>query len=231
MRWGVPLFLLGFVLYWFSFSRWFLSSSSGIHLSAAVLGIAIVWIAIFALCYGFPSVKAAIFPLLFLFLMIPIPASLLERIVTGLQDGSATTTSILFRILDVPVVRHGLRFSLPGVDIEIAEQCSGIRSSLSLFITGILAGYLLLQSAGNRIFFSLFTIPLAIFKNGVRIVTLSWLGVYVDPGFLHGKLHQYGGLPVSLLALGILTPVIFALRRCEASRGHRLTETLESATI
>jgi exosortase len=113
-----------------------------------------------------------------------------------------------------------MRFSLPGVDIEVAEQCSGIRSCTSLFIAGLRASYLLLHAAGTRILFSLLTIPIAIFKNGVRIVTLSWLGVYVDQGFLHGKLHQYGGLPVSVLALGILAPVVLALRRLEGSQGH-----------
>jgi hypothetical protein len=38
----------------------------------------------------------------------------------------------------------------------------------------------------------------------------------VNPGFLYGRLHRFSGLPVSLLALAILAPVIFALRRSEA---------------
>ena len=76
---------------------------------------------------------AAAFPLLFLFLMIPLPVVLVEKIVSVLQKGSSETCYALFRLLQVPVVRHGFVFSLPGVDIEVAEQCSGIHSALSLF--------------------------------------------------------------------------------------------------
>jgi exosortase len=210
LGWGVPALLVGLVLF----------VASGASVGVAVLAIVLMTAGAFLLCFGAQCAREALFPLMFLLLIIPVPASVLAAAVTGLQEGSAQTTAVLFHILGVPVVRHGMRFSLPGVDIEVAEQCSGIRSCTSLFIAGLLASYLLLHAAGTRILFSLLTIPIAIFKNGVRIVTLSWLGVYVDQGFLHGKLHQYGGLPVSVLALGILAPVVLALRRLEGSQGH-----------
>jgi len=218
LGWGVPALLLGAVLYLFE--------GSGISVAVETFAIVLMLVGGFVLCFGTQCAREAMFPLLFLLLAIPVPASLLAEAVAGLQEGSAQTTAVLFHILGVPVVRHGMRFSLPGVDIEVAEQCSGIRSSLSLFISGLVASYLLLHAAGNRILFSLITIPVAIFKNGVRIVALSWLGVYVNQGFLHGRLHQYGGLPVSLLALGILGPVVLGLRRLEGHRqGHARTET------
>lgn len=40
----------------------------------------------------------------------------------------------------------------------------------------------------------LLVFPLSVFKNGLRIVTLSTLALYVDAGFLQGRLHQYGGM-------------------------------------
>jgi exosortase/archaeosortase family protein len=63
--------------------------------------------------------------------------------------------------------------------------------------------------------FTLLTIPVVIFKNAVRIVTISSLGVYLDRGFLHGNLHKYGGLPFSLLAILILFLVLITLRKAE----------------
>lgn len=215
--WGVPAVLLGVVLYGGTI-QWPLFSAPGLSIALEALAIVVIVVGGFLVCFGPESAREALFPLMFLLLMIPVPGAVLTEAVAGLQEGSAQTTAALFHILGVPVVRHGMRFSLPGVDIEVAEQCSGIRSCLSLFISGMLGSYLLLHSAANRILFSLLTIPVAIFKNGVRIVTLSWLGVYVDQGFLHGRLHQYGGLPVSLLALGILAPVVLALRRLEGPR-------------
>lgn len=124
----------------------------------------------------------------------------------------------LFKLLGVPVFWQHFKFLLPGVQIEIAEECSGIRSSMALFITSIVAGHLFLHSGWSKGLFSLLTVPVVIFKNAVRIVTISCLGVYVDPSFLHGRLHRYGGLPFSLISLAILAPLLLALQRGERSR-------------
>jgi exosortase len=188
------------------------------RLSVVVLAIILVWMAGFLLCYGTQSFRSAIFPWLFLLLMIPIPTVALDNIVLFLQKGSAVMTYALFKLLGVPVLWQHFKFLLPGVEIVIAQECSGIRSSLSLFITSILAGHLFLESNWRRAIFSFFTVPVVIFKNAVRIVTISCLGVYVDAGFLHGRLHRYGGLPFSLVSLAILMPFLLALQRSESPR-------------
>jgi len=216
---GIPLLAVGMLLFYLAQEQ-FPALSADDRLSVVVLAIVLVWMAGFILCYGSQSFRAALFPWLFLLLMIPIPAVALDSIVLGLQKGSAAMTYVLFKLLGVPVLWHHFKFLLPGVEIEIAEECSGIRSSLSLFITSILAGYVFLQSDWRKIVFSLFTVPVVIFKNAVRIVTISCLGVYVDPGFLHGKLHRYGGLPFSLVSLVILVPFLLALQKSEHLLGE-----------
>jgi len=215
---GLALLLPGFVL--FSLVKG-AGSSLGLdnRLSLLVLAAVLVWIGTFVVCYGGECFRAALFPTCFLLLMIPLPPVLLDRIVSTLQKGSAEASYALFKLAGVPVLRQGLHFSLPGVDIEVARECSGIRSSLSLLIASLVAGYLVLRSGWRRACFSLFTVPIVIFKNAVRIVTLSWLGVYVDRDFLYGRLHhQYGGLVFSLLALAILAPALFVLQRSETRR-------------
>ena len=59
--------------------------------------------------------------------------------------------------------------------------------------------------------------PLAVVKNGIRITTLTLLSVYVDPGFLTGRLHHEGGFVFFFLALAILAPVLLLLQRSEAA--------------
>jgi exosortase len=213
---SAPLLVIGAALYYLAETQ-FPTLNSNDHLSVVVLAMVLVWTTGFALCYGPQSFRAALFPLSFLLLMIPIPTVALDNAVLFLQKGSAITTYALFKALRVPVLWQDFKFTLPGVQIEIAKECSGIRSSQALFITSILAGYVFLQSSWRRIAFSLLTIPVVIFKNAVRIVTLSCLGVYVDPSFLHGKLHHYGGLPFSLVSLAILLPLLFALQKGETS--------------
>jgi exosortase/archaeosortase family protein len=102
---------------------------------------------------------------------------------------------------------------LPGVDIEVAEQCSGIHSGLSLFIVGLLAEHALLRDRWKKACFVLCIFPIAIFKNAVRIVTIAWLGIHVNPAFFHGPLHRQGGLPFSLLSLAMMAILIWLLRR------------------
>ncbi len=211
----VPLVAVGIGLFYLTQKQLFPLNSND-RLSVVVLAIILVWMAVFILCYGAQSFRAALFPWLFLLLMVPIPTVALNNIVLALQKGSAVMTYALFRLLGVPVLWRHFKFLLPGVEIEIAEECSGIRSSLALFITSILAGYVFLRSNWRKALFSLFTIPVVIFKNAVRIVTISCLGVYVNPGFLYGKLHQYGGLPFSLVSLVLLVPFLIALQKGES---------------
>jgi exosortase len=214
-RVGTLLLLPGIVLY-FIVEAWSSSLNQNDRLSLTVLAVVSLWIAGFVLCYGTQSFRAAIFPLFFLLLMVPMPEAVLDKCVFALQKGSAETTYALFKLFGVPVFWQGFKFSLPGIEIEIAKECSGIRSSLALFITGLVAGHVFLQSSWRKLVLSLAMIPIAIFKNAVRIVTLSWLGVYVDRSFLYGRLHHQGGILFALIGLAIFVPLLFALQKSES---------------
>src|SRR5690349_10786611 len=106
---------------------------AGLQLSGWILALAFVWIAGFAFLFGKAALRAAYFPFLFLILMVPIPSFLLDRIIFLLQQGSAWITGVLFDIVGVPALREGLVFHLAKVSIEVAKECSGIRSSMALF--------------------------------------------------------------------------------------------------
>ena len=160
---SLPLLVLGVTL--FCLAQKFRTLNSNDRLSLVVLAIVVVWMAGFVLCYGPQSFRAALFPLLFLLWMIPIPTVVLDNIVLALQKGSAVMTYALFKVLGVPVFWQHFKFLLPGAEIEIAEECSGIRSSLALFITSILAGYVFLPSSWRRVVFSLFTVPVVHFQK------------------------------------------------------------------
>lgn len=184
-------------------------------LPLAILAMVLVWVGIGVFCYGVRALSLVVFPLLFLFLMIPIPASIMDKLVIALQKESADLTAALFRLSGMPFSRDGLRFSLQTQDIEIGKECSGIRSAASLCIGGILMSYTFLRSGWSRIGFVLLTIPVVVFKNAVRIATISWLGIYVDGAFFAGNLHHFGGLLFSPLAVAILLPILVGLKKIE----------------
>src|SRR5262249_55035585 len=122
----------------------------------------------------------------------------------------------------------GFFFTLPGLAIEVAEECSGIRSSLALLITGILAGNMLLRAPWTRTALLVAIVPIAIVKNAVRIVVLSLLSIYVDMGFIPGRLHQFGGIPLFFGTLLVVGGVVWLLQRLEA-RGNRQTDAARVA--
>ncbi|MGI0084075.1 MAG: exosortase/archaeosortase family protein [Nitrososphaerales archaeon] len=181
-------------------------------LSLFALSLVVIWIGAFLLCYGAAAARAGAFPLLFLLLMIPLPDPLLNWLTHLLQQGSTETAYLIFRALGIPVLRRGFLLSVPGVTIEVAKECSSIRSSMALLITCLLAAHLYLRTLWKIVLFALLSLPMAVVKNGIRIATLTLLSVYVNPGFLTGRLHHQGGIVFFFLALLMLWPVLRALR-------------------
>jgi exosortase len=165
----------------------------------------------------FPDVR---FPLCFLLWLVPLPEFALNHIVNFLQQGSAYAARLLFVIAGVPVTQDGVRLTIPGLTLEVAQECSSVRSSLMLLVTTMVLAHLLLRSAWGKGLVILAAIPLSVAKNGFRIFTLSMLAVYVDPGFLHGWLHHQGGIVfflVFLAGLFFLLPLVgWAERRMMA---------------
>jgi exosortase len=190
-------------------------SAVDLQLSGYILSLVLFWLAGFALFCGRAALKAGCFPLVFLFLMVPPPSFLLDRIVYLLQAGSAWITEALFDLFHVPALREGFVFHLAGVDIEIAKECSGIRSSMALLILALLATHLTLKSFWKKALFVACGLFMMILKNGIRIAVLTLLAMYVDPDFLYGKLHHRGGIVFFLIGLVLLLPVLLFLQRSE----------------
>ncbi len=170
----------------------------------------------FILSYGLHAFKAALFPLLFLIFVIPIPSAPMDGLISFLQAGSTEFTNLLFMATGVPFLREGFVFHLPGMSVEVAKQCSGIRSSLALFITAILAGHMFLNTWWKKVILAVLIIPITMLKNGIRILILTLMGTYWDPRWLtQSSLHRDGGIVFFILGLFLMAPVLYWLRKGE----------------
>lgn len=215
---GVAVIIAGIVLY-------AMGLGFGVNLNqndyATVItfsSLVLLWGA-FIFVYGIKAFTTALFPLLFLVFMIPVPAFIMEKIIVFLQIGSTEFANFLFWVSQAPYYREGFFFYLPGMSVEVAPECSGIRSGLALFITALLAGYLFLNSWWRRVILVLCVFPITMLKNGIRIMTLTLLGTYVDPRILQSDLHREGGIPFFILALFLMAPILYFLRKTEGLRG------------
>jgi len=200
-------------------NAWNLSEAN--QCSLLVSGILLAWVGGFALLFGTSALRVARFPMLFLIFAVPIPEPFLSKVIFRLQEGSADVAEWFFRLGGIPYLRQGFIFALPGVAIRVADECSGIRSSLALLITTVLASHLFLRTTWRKLVLCVIVIPLAVFKNGLRIMTLSVLAIYVNPEFLYGNLHRHGG--VVFFIIGLL-PLLFLLAYFQRSE-RRLYET------
>jgi exosortase len=183
------------------------------RLSAYTLSLILLWAAGFAFLFGRHTLQRARFAFGFLLLTIPIPEFVLDKTIYLLQKGSAEIAAVLFDLSGVPVLRDGFVFHLANVNIAVARECSGIRSSLALLILAILVAYFYLDKFWKRLVLIVAGLFVMILKNGVRIVTLTLLASYVDPGFLYGRLHREGGVVFFLLGLLLLAPLTWLLQR------------------
>jgi exosortase len=200
---GIGLIALYFGSPWTALNR----------LSAYILSLLLLWAAGFAFFFGRHTLQRARFAFGFLLLTIPIPGFVLDKTIYLLQKGSAEIAAVLFDLSGVPVLRDGFVFHLAHVNIEVARECSGIRSSLALLILAILVAYFYLDKFWKRAVLVVAGLFVMILKNGVRIVTLTLLASYVDPGFLYGRLHREGGVVFFLLGLLLLAPLTWLLQR------------------
>ena len=169
-------------------------------------------------CFGAKLMQAVAFPVLFLVFSVPFPTVLTQWIEAFLQHTSAEAAFVFLKITDVPVFREGLVFRLPGISLRVAEECSGIRSTLVLLMTSLIAGHLFLRSPWNRAWFVLATIPLGIIRNGFRVLVISLLCVYVDPGMINSVIHRRGGPLFFVLSLIPLFGLLILMRKRERKR-------------
>jgi exosortase C (VPDSG-CTERM-specific) len=166
--------------------------------------------------FGRDWMRAAAFPLAYLIFMVPMPDAMADALETALKYASAEVANLFFHLSGTPFLREGLVFQLPNITIEVAQECSGIRSSWVLFITSILAANLFLKTPGRRLALVALVIPLAILRNGFRILVIGLLCVNLGPQMIHSLIHRRGGPLFFVLSLVPLLLLLAWLHKGES---------------
>jgi len=162
--------------------------------------------------------KSITFPIGFLIFCVPFPTFLQDGIETFFQHGSAHVAYVMLKVAGMPALKTGTYFLLPGFPMDVQPECSGIHSSLVLFITSLVAAYLFLETPARRWVFVLFVIPLALLRNGFRVFTLGEIGVHFYPDVLNSWFHHHGGPIFFLLSLVPLFLLLVYLMKSEARK-------------
>ncbi len=195
--------------------------SANDHLALVTLSFVCCLVAAGFAILGSRWMRAAAFPVFFLLFLVPLPDAVAEMLETASKLGSAEVTDLFFTITGTPSLRNGTVFRLPGISIEVAQECSGIRSSFVLLITSLLASNLFLRTAWRRTVLVLFVLPLGLLRNGFRILVISLLCVHIGPEMIHSIIHRRGGPLFFLLSMIPLFLLLWWLRSQENRKRKR----------
>lgn len=204
----------GLVAFW-SWSAQGLLSKTEDYLAALTFPFVCLVLAGGFVFFGSQKMRIGAFPAALLFFTVPFPSAFSTWLKVFFQYNSADATQIFFDVFHTPYNRLGLIFALPTIRFEVAEECSGINSSVVLFIVSLIAGQMFLRSNWKRAFLTAFVVPLAIVRNGFRIFTLGILCIHVGPEMIDSPIHHQGGPIFFAISLIPFFLVLLLLRRSE----------------
>ena len=156
------------------------------------------------LLLGIPMIRVLAFPLCFLFLMVPLPQSLVNVIAFPLQLIAADLAVTGLHFFGMPVLREGNVLYLPQNTLFVKDACSGLHSLVALGTLGILFAYFFRKSWLERIILVATTIPIAIVVNAFRVALTGVLTYIWGPQMAEGAIHQTEGFFTFGVAFALL---------------------------
>ena len=153
--------------------------------------------------------RLLLFPLVFLFFMIPLPYIIYYKLTFPLQLMSAKLSAGLLHTINVSVIRKGNVLILPNYTLEVVAACSGLRSLMTMITLAlIMAAFMEISLTGKAILVAM-AVPSAVFANVIRLVVTALGAVFVGPEFAEGTMHEISGLIV--FSFGLLFLIVTAL--------------------
>lgn len=185
----------------------------GVELMNMRVSFVLALMGIVLLLLGRQVFKILAFPLFFLFLMIPLPQSLVNPIAFPLQLIAADWAVQALFFLRIPALREGNIIHLPDTTLFVAEACSGLRSLMALITLGVVFAYFFRRSWGERSIIVASAIPIAIVVNALRVTVTGILTYHFGEKAAEGAIHEFQGLITFGAAFVLLLVLAWLLER------------------
>lgn len=161
-----------------------------------------VWLAL-----GRRFLRAAAFPLLFLFLMAPLPGPILNDATHGIQALSTIFANKLLH-LGFATTLNGNVIAMDNFTLFVDVPCSGFKTLLAMLTFSAAFAYLVDGSPVRRLGLFLFSLPLSLAVNSIRVALIGVVGECVGASAAH-VFHDWSGL--IMLVLGFVA--LFSLAK------------------
>lgn len=167
---------------------WLLADAGSVNVVAQLAFIAMLIAAVWTLL-GAAFVRAAFFPLMFLFFAVPMG----EFLIQPLMGVTADFTVSMLQATGIPVYREGTFFSIPSGDWSVVEGCSGLRYLIASVTLGVLYAYLTYRSWKRRLLFSIAAMIVPVFANSGRAFMIVMIAHLSDMKLALGVDHYIYG--------------------------------------
>lgn len=129
--------------------------------------------------------KAILFPLAFLYFMVPVG----EALITPLMGFTADFVIVMLRLTGIPVYREGFQFTLISGQWSVVEGCSGLRYLIASITLGVIYAYITYTKLYKRIIFTFFAIFTPVLANGLRAYMIVMIGHFSSMKLATGVDH------------------------------------------
>jgi exosortase len=150
---------------------------------------------------GTLATRKILFPILYLFLLVPVPLGILDQVTLPLRYGTSVAVEWCLHYLEYPVHRDGLLLSMGTTEIYVGQPCSGFRSIVTLFSLGLIYIYFSKIKFSHKLFLTASIIPFALIGNCIRVMAVCLITYYWGKNAGEGFLHTFSGLVVFLIVI------------------------------
>jgi exosortase len=134
---------------------------------------------VFMLVGGFNIIRWAGPALGFLVLMFPLPTKLEVLVLLRLQTLASMCSTFVLQTLGVPAFRQGNVINISGMDLFIADACSGLRMVTIFGAMAVAMVFLIERPWWDKFIILLSAIPIALIVNIVRITITGLMYMWV----------------------------------------------------
>jgi len=154
---------------------------------------------------GWPAVRAAWFPLIYIVFMVPLPGVFVDAVTGPLKQWISIIAENSLYAAGYPIARNGVMLSIGQYQLLVADACSGLHSMFSLSGLGVLYMYFAARrSLVHNGILLVSILPIAFLANIVRVMVLVLVTYYLGDEAGQGFLHGAAGMVLLLVALAIL---------------------------
>ena len=160
-----------------------------------------VWLLI-----GTRRLRAAAFPLAFLWLMAPLPGPVLNDATLRIQMLSTVLANKLLRLMAFHTALQGNVIHMDDFSLFVDVPCSGFHLLLSLMTVSAAFAYLVDGPPTRRLGLALLSLPLSLLVNAVRIALIGVAGECLGDSAAH-TFHDWSGALTLMLGVASLFAV------------------------